>query len=84
MNYWKLISIIVDDFKISASDSEAGREKAVSNFSLTLPAPQNDLAQAITSHLVFQPISYQSLFRSISREACQRLMKLKRNYQYSA
>ncbi len=58
--------------------------KAVSNFSLTLPAPQNDLAQAIANGLVFQHISYQSLFRSNSREACQRLRKLKQNYQYSA
>lgn len=41
--------------------------KAVSNFSLTLSAPQSDLAQAITSRLAFQPISYQILFRSISK-----------------
>ena len=57
--------------------------KAVSNFSLTLSAPQGDLAQAITSRLAFHLISYQSLFRSISREVCQRLRKLKRSYQYS-
>lgn len=58
--------------------------KSVSNFSLTLPAPQNDLAQAIANGLAFQHISCQSLFRSNSREDCQRLRKLKQNYQYSA